>query len=131
MKDEGFWALWQARVAANGAERMIARYDLKENLIFSKTYRNASGRNPAYLSMKWYYRKIRWVNTTKDICTPLLWGPEGHVTRAWQWMQRGSDAGAKAASGFCGLFRNVAERLERNGLAQPSLLPLWIHRKRI
>jgi len=25
MKDDGFWALWQARVAANGAERMIAR----------------------------------------------------------------------------------------------------------
>ena len=26
MKEGGFWALWQARVAANGAERMIARY---------------------------------------------------------------------------------------------------------
>jgi hypothetical protein len=39
MKDDGFWALWQARVAANGTERRIARYDLEENLIFSKTYR--------------------------------------------------------------------------------------------
>jgi len=66
MKDDGFWALWQARVAANGAERMVARYDLEENLIFSKTYRNALGRNPAYLTMRWYYCKIRWVNATED-----------------------------------------------------------------
>jgi hypothetical protein len=42
MKDDGFWALWHARVAANGAERMIARYELEETLIFSKTYRNAT-----------------------------------------------------------------------------------------
>ena len=26
MKEDDFWALWQARVNAKGAERMIARY---------------------------------------------------------------------------------------------------------
>jgi NADPH2:quinone reductase len=30
--------------------------------------------------MRWYYRKIRWVNATEDTCAPLLWKPVGHVT---------------------------------------------------
>src|SRR5260370_42365520 len=42
-----FWALWQARVdtklAAKSAERMMAGYELEENLIFSKTYPKHSG----------------------------------------------------------------------------------------
>src|SRR5216684_9270784 len=46
-KEEGFWALWQARVdtklAAKSAERMMAGYELEENLIFSKTYPKHSG----------------------------------------------------------------------------------------
>ena len=53
----GFLALWQARlaikVAATGAERMIAKYGWEENLIFCETYRNPKSprrRDPGYCS---------------------------------------------------------------------------------
>jgi hypothetical protein len=37
---DDFWALWQARVAANAAAIGIAKHQWEESLIFSKTYRN-------------------------------------------------------------------------------------------
>ena len=44
MKEDDFWALWQARVDAkvadNAAAIRIVRCEWEETLIFSKTYRN-------------------------------------------------------------------------------------------
>ena len=69
----GFLALWQARlaikVAATGAERMIAKYGWEENLILCETCRypqESATARPWLLFMRCYYRKNRWVNATED-----------------------------------------------------------------
>jgi hypothetical protein len=66
-----FWALWQPKVAAraadNAAESRMAGEEWQENLIFSETYPYPAGADAlTFLSMRWYYRKIRWVNATED-----------------------------------------------------------------
>ena len=95
-----FWALWQARVAANGAERMIARYEFEENLIFSKTYRNAPERNP-HPRLDGTIAKFVG-STIPKTHEPRYFGDRlAMLPEPGRGCNRGSDAGAEAASDFC------------------------------
>ena len=96
--NERFWALWQARVAPNTAEKN-RQIRLRRKPHILKTYK-PSGK-PAYVfsSMRWYYRKIRWVNATEDTYEPVTLGTGGpYYPRTGGGCNGAMTAGAEGAS---------------------------------
>src|SRR5208282_3409929 len=59
----------------------------KKASYFQKLTATAPGDCAASIPMRWYYRKIRWVNATEETSGRLLWEPVGMLPQAcgeWQ-----------------------------------------------